>query len=258
MKCFLALLLCFFPLIINAQELQLVWSDEFDYEGLPDSTKWNYETGLVRNNESQYYTDHRLENARVEDGKLIITARKEPYEGAEYTSASLNTKKTFNFTYGRIEVRARLPKGRGVWPAIWTLGSNIDSVGWPACGEIDIMEYVGSNPDTIYANVHTRDYNHNLGTGRGDKIRHEHASDEFHVFAVDWYHDQLIFSIEGVPYFACKDNGEGEGAWPFTKPQFLLINLAIGGSWGGQQGIDDSVFPVEYQIDYVRIYQWKE
>lgn len=258
MKRFLALLLCLFPLIINAQELQLVWSDEFDYEGLPDSTKWSYETGMVRNNEAQYYTDHRLENARVDDGKLVITARKEPFEGAEYTSVSLNTKKTFNFTYGRIEVRARLPKGRGVWPAIWTLGSNIDSVGWPACGEIDIMEYVGFNPDTIYANVHTRDYNHMLGTGRGDKVCHEKPWEEFHVFAVDWYHDQLVFSIEGVPYFTCKDNGKGEGAWPFNKPQFLLINLAIGGSWGGQQGIDDSIFPAEYQIDYVRIYQWKE
>ena len=155
-------------------------------------------------------------------------------------------------------MRARLPKGRGVWPAIWTLGSNIDEEGWPACGEIDIMEYVGFNPDTIYANVHTRDYNHMLGTGRGDKIRHEKPWEEYHIFAVDWYHDQLVFSIEGVPYFTCKDTGEGESAWPFNKPQFLLINLAIGGSWGGQQGIDDSIFPAEYQIDYVRIYQWKE
>ena len=258
MKRFRLLLLCCFPMFLNAQELQLVWSDEFDYEGLPDSTKWNYEKGMIRNNEAQYYTDHRLENACVKDGKLTITAQKEPYEGAEYTSASLNTKKTFNFTYGRIEVRAKPPKGRGVWPAIWTLGSNIDKVGWPACGEIDIMEYVGFNPDTIYANVHTDDYNHTLGTGRGDKIRHEKPWEEFHVFAVDWYHDQLVFSIEGIPYYTCKDNGEGEGAWPFNKPQFLLINLAIGGSWGGQQGINDSIFPAEYQIDYVRIYQWTQ
>jgi len=145
---------------------KLVWSEEFDYTGLPDSTKWQYEEGLIRNGEAQYYTRARLKNTNVENGILTITAHKEDFEGSSYTSASINTKGLYEFTNGRIEVRAKLPEGRGTWPAIWTLGTNIDKVDWPQCGEIDIMEFVGFDSNKVYANVHTGDYNHAKGTGR--------------------------------------------------------------------------------------------
>jgi beta-glucanase (GH16 family) len=234
---------------------KLIWSDEFDYSGLPDPQKWGYEKGFVRNNEAQYYTSERLKNARVEDGKLIITACKEEYEGAHYTSASINTKGKYEFTRGRIEVKAKLPHGKGTWPAIWTLGKNIGEVGWPACGEIDIMEFVGFEPDVVYANVHTKDYNHTKGTGRGGKIITPRPYEDFHIYAVEWYNDRLDFYFDDQKYFTCMKKGEGIGEWPFDAPQYLLINLAIGGAWGGQKGIDDSIFPMEYQVEYVRIYQ---
>ncbi|MDR3246305.1 MAG: glycoside hydrolase family 16 protein, partial [Prevotellaceae bacterium] len=133
-------------LFCQTNKWELIWSDEFNYSGLPNSRKWNYEEGFVRNREAQYYTKARLENAKVENGELVITARKEAYDAASYTSASINTRGKFEFQGGRIEVRAKLPEGRGVWPAIWTLGTNINKVGWPVCGEIDIMEFVGYEP----------------------------------------------------------------------------------------------------------------
>jgi len=239
---------------VSNQEKTLVWHDEFDYEGLPDKTKWNFEVGFVRNNEPQYYTKERLNNAKVTNGNLVITALKEDYKTAKYTSASINTQDKFGFTYGRVEVRAKLPSGRGVWPAIWTLGTNIDQVSWPSCGEIDIMEYWGHNPNSIHANVHTGDYNHTKGTGRGGKIIYEMPWEEFHIYAVEWYTDRLDFYFDDTLYYSCKKKGEGIGEWPFVSPQYLLLNLAL---IGGQPGIDDSIFPVEYLIDYVRIYNLK-
>jgi beta-glucanase (GH16 family) len=239
----------------NGDTKKLVWADEFDYNGLPDSTKWNYEEGLIRNDEAQYYTKARLKNARVENGLLTITAHKEDFEGSSYTSASINTKGKFEFTRGRVEVRAKLPEGRGTWPAIWTLGTNIDEVGWPACGEIDIMEFVGYDSNKVYANVHTRDYNHSIGTGRGGSITVDKPFADFHIYAVDWHADSLNFYFDNTNYYTCVSKKEGIGEWPFTEPQYLLINLAIGGAWGGTNGINDAIFPVEYQIDYVRIYE---
>jgi beta-glucanase (GH16 family) len=233
---------------------KLIWSDEFDYTGLPDSKKWQYEEGLIRNNEAQYYTKERQENAKVENGVLTITGRKEEYKGSHYTSASINTKGKFEFTRGRVEVRAKLPEGRGTWPAIWTLGTNIDKVGWPVCGEIDIMEFVGYEPDKVYANVHTGDYNHSKGTGRGSSITYNRPFDAFHIYALEWYDDRMDFYFDDTKYFTCTRKNEGVGEWPFTAPQYLLINLAIGGAWGGIKGIDDAIFPVKYQIDYVRGY----
>ncbi len=264
MKNILILLLLTLPVLAQCQGEEkpgqpvgqkLLWSDEFDYTGLPNPQKWGYEEGFVRNKEAQYYTKERLKNARVENGKLIITAHKEEFEGAHYTSASLNTRGKFEVTRGRIEVRAKLPHGRGTWPAIWMLGANIGQVGWPACGEIDIMEFVGYEPGVIYANVHTRDYNHTKGTGRGGKIVTEKPFEDFHIYAVEWYRDRMDFYFDNQRYYSCQKKGEGIGEWPFDAPQYLLINLAIGGAWGGQQGIDDSIFPMEYQVDYVRIYQ---
>ena len=259
MKNFWIFLLLILPYILNAQAVgqktkNLIWYDEFEYTGLPDSSKWTYEEGVIRNKEAQYYTRARLENAKVENGVLTITARKEEYRRKEdyretsYTSASIHTKGRFEFKGGRVEVRAKLPAGRGVWPAIWTLGTNMDQVGWPLCGEIDIMEFVGYEPDFIYAHVHTGN------SGRGDKIIVEKPFADFHVYALEWYDDRLDFYFDGVKYYTCSRKGEGIGEWPFDAPQYLILNLAIGGGWGGQKGIDDSIFPVEYQIDYVRIY----
>lgn len=234
---------------------ELAWADEFDGEGLPDPEKWDYEEGFIRNNEAQYYTRARLENVRLEGGNLVIEARKEAFQGAEITSASLVTRGKAEFTYGRIEVRAQLPTGRGTWPAIWMLGINIDEVGWPACGEIDIMENVGFEPDTIYANIHTQAYNHVKKTNKGASLRVERPYEAFHVYAVDWFPDHLDFYVDDLKYFTFWNENSGWETWPYDKPHYLIVNLAIGGSWGGQQGVDEMIFPQKFLIDYVRVYQ---
>jgi beta-glucanase (GH16 family) len=231
----------------------LVWQDEFDGQGLPDGSRWNYEVGLIRNNERQYYTQARTENARLEGGLLVIEARKEAFQGAAYTSASLTSRA--NWTYGRIEVRAKLPKGRGTWPAIWTLGTNIGQAGWPSCGEIDIMEHVGFDPGRIHANIHTRAYNHVQGTNKGNNVMVTRPDQEFHVYEAVWTPAAIEMRVDGRSYFTFAKESGGDAVWPFDKPQYLILNLAIGGSWGGQQGIDDSAFPTRYEIDYVRIYR---
>ena len=230
-----------------------VWQDEFDGNGLPDSRRWEYEVGFVRNKERQYYTRDRRENARVEGGMLVIEARREPYETAEYTSASVTSRA--QWTYGRIEVRARLPKGRGTWPAIWTLGSNIRKVGWPACGEIDIMEHVGFDPGRIHANVHTTAYNHVKRTNKGNNILVSGPDEGFHVYSITWTPAQIDTFVDGQRYFTFAKESGGDAVWPFDKPQYLILNLAIGGSWGGQQGVDETAFPARFEIDYVRVYR---
>ena len=231
----------------------LVFSDEFDSPGALDPLKWSYEIGSLRNNEAQYYTS-RSENVRVEGGNLVIEARKEAYQGYAYTSASVNTKKRFEFLYGRVEVRARLPTGNGTWPAIWMLGANIDQVGWPACGEIDIMENVGFDPLKIYGTIHTP-----AGSGANGKGSSTTAAspwDDFHRYAMEWYPDRIDIFFDEAKYFTYPNDGSGaRSGWPFDNPQYLLLNLAIGGSWGGQKGIDDALFPHRYTIDYVRIYK---
>jgi beta-glucanase (GH16 family) len=253
-----------------AENWKLAWSDEFDYTGLPDAKRWTFETGFIRNNEAQYYTAGRKENARVEGGHLIIEARRESFHNAgfhpgakgqrgrqqaDYTSASLTTEHRFAWKYGRIEVRARLPRGRGAWPAIWMLGTNQASAGWPNCGEIDIMEYVGFEPDVIHANIHAGKYNHARGTGKGSSIRIEKPFDAFHLYAMEWRPDRLDFFVDGRIYFTYKKEPEaGNDAWPFDKPFYLILNLAIGGTWGAQKGIDEAIFPQRYEVDYVRVY----
>jgi beta-glucanase (GH16 family) len=233
----------------------LVWADEFNYEGLADPNKWDYESGLIRNREKQYYTKARPENARVENGTLIIESRKEEYEKGQYTSASLHTWRKAEWLYGRIEVRAKLPTGRGMWPAIWMLGTNRDKVGWPACGEIDIMENVGFDPNTICANIHTKAYNHVKGTNKGSKITCEKPSEQYHVYAIEWYEDRMDFLLDDEKYFTFTNEGTGNDVWPYDKPHYLILNAAIGGSWGGQKGIDDAIFPQKYCIDYVRVFK---
>lgn len=256
-----------------AADWKLVWAYEFDKPGLPDPAKWNYETGFVRNSEAQYYTASRLENARVENGSLVIEARKENYknqafnptagpgdwirsrEFADYTSASLTTWERFSLKYGRVEVRAKLPSGRGVWPAIWMLGTNVASAGWPGCGEIDIMEMVGFRPDMIYGHIHTLESVKTKKVKDGTGLKVTGASDDFHVYAAEWDPNQITLLVDGKKYYTYQNPHTDEASWPFDKDQYLILDLAIGGAWGGKKGIDDSIFPQRFYIDYVRVYQ---
>jgi beta-glucanase (GH16 family) len=231
----------------------LTWFDEFDGTGLPDPSKWGYEVGFIRSKELQYYTRARPENARLEGGMLVIESRKEAYETAAYTSASLHTKGKAEFLYGRIEVRAKLPTGRGMWPAIWMLGVNIDQVGWPTCGEIDIMENVGFDPNRIYGTVHTQAYNHVAGTAKGANLAIATPWEGFHVYAIEWSSTEIVFVVDEQRYFTFPNEKQGSAKWPFDRPHYLILNTAIGGSWGGQKGIDDGIFPQRYYIDYVRV-----
>jgi beta-glucanase (GH16 family) len=244
--------------IIAPSKWELVWEDNFDVDGLPDQRIWNYEEGYIRNNEAQYYTKERLENARVENGNLVIEARKDNWNGHKITAASVNTYENKSILYGRVEVKAKLPTGVGTWPAIWMLGNVFnEGTGWPACGEIDIMENVGYDPDIIHANIHTKSYNHVKGTNKGDKITIENPYLDFHVYAIDWYEDRIDFFVDDQKYFTFENEKTGNDKWPFDKPHYLLINLAIGGGWGGQKGIDDKIFPQKYYIDYVKVFKQK-
>lgn len=234
----------------------LTWSDEFDGSSV-NTGNWTFETGASGwgNNEWQNYTDG--ENAEVKDGKLIITARKvnDNHTVGSYTSTRMITKGKQEFTYGRMEIRAKLPSGTGVWPAIWMLGANISSVGWPACGEIDIMEYVGYQPDVVHSTVHTAaGYGSN---GSGSSMNLPTAEEEFHVYGLIWTEKKLVFYVDSednVVHTYAPSNKTSEN-WPFDKPHFFIMNIAVGGNWGGAQGVDDSIFPQTMEVDYVRVYQ---
>ena len=238
---------------------RLVWADEFDYSGLPDSNKWSYDTkGNAYgwgNNEDQFYTEKRLENAEVREGKLFIHALKEDFEGKKYTSARLISKGKGDWLYGKFEICAKLPDGRGMWPAIWMLPTNWEYGGWPASGEIDIMENVGYMPDTILASAHTKTYNHSIGTQRSDTIVIPTCYDQFHVYGLEWEPEEYRVYVDNQHYFTFKNEGTGPNEWPFDKRFHLLLNVAVGGNWGGRMGVDESVFPRTMEVDYVRVYQ---
>ncbi len=235
---------------------KLIWSDEFNYTGLPDSTKWKYDVGGHGwgNNELQYYTSKQLSNARVENGNLIIEARKEKFENKEYTSARITTKGKGDWTYGRIDVRAKLPKGVGTWPAIWMLGSTTP-LKWPDDGEIDIMEHVGYDHGVVHGSVHCKKYYHSIGTQKTGKTAVPDCSEAFHVYSLDWDAETITVLIDDKPFFTFKNEHSDATAWPFDKPFHLLLNLAVGGNWGGQKGVDASVYPQKMEVDYVRVYQ---
>ncbi len=241
----------------DGQTLKLVWNDEFNGTGLPDPAKWGYEHGFVRNGEKQFYTCERIENVFQKDGKLVIKSLKENYgengQKADCTSGSVTTDGKAAWTYGRIEVCAKLPTGRGAWPAIWMLGTNIHQIGWPKCGEIDIMEYVGYNPTQIHATVHAS--NDGKHTSKGSAKQFPGVEDRFAVYAVEWTEDKMDFFVDDILYFTFRKSDSAINPWPFDKPHYLILNNAIGGSWGGQKGIDDAAFPMTYEIDYVRVYQ---
>jgi beta-glucanase (GH16 family) len=237
---------------------QLVWSDEFDSAGLPNPTKWGYDVGGNGwgNKEAEFYTASRMENARVENGNLVIEARKEAWQGNNYTSARLLTKNKMAWTYGRFEIRAKLPGGKGIWPAIWTLSAH-DPLKWPDDGELDIMESVGYIPNEIYGTAHCQYYNGANGLQKGGHTTISTSQDSFHVYKMEWTPTQIAWSVDDVVYYVYPDPGYGIGAWPFNANFFMILNVAVGGNWGGAQGIDDSIFPQQMLIDYVRVYQRK-
>lgn len=248
----------------------LIWSDEFNADGLPNSSKWHYEQGYVRNGEAQQYEKANSSNSRIENGFLIIESHYQPAKKPEnlwqylfdeqpkdsYTSASLTTEHLPGFGYGRIEVRAKLPQGRGVWPAIWLLGSNRKQVGWPRCGEIDIMEYVGFEPNKIHSAIHTSNRNHNKGNAANSTLQVNDLADEFHVYSVERTAESIDFYIDNLLHYSYQKEDNTITSWPFDQPMYLIINLAIGGGWGGKNGIDNTIFPQQFVIDYVRIYEY--
>lgn len=253
----LALVFLMLVMHSSAQFKKLVWADEFTKSGLPDTSKWSYDVGGGGwgNQEKQFYTKSRLDNAWVKDGILTIKAVREPYSGAEYTSARLISKNKGDWTYGRFEIRAKLPTGRGTWPAIWMLPTDWAYGAWPHSGEIDIMENVGYEPDSLVGTVHTGAYNHSIGTQKGRSIYCTSLSDSFHVYAVNWTKNAVSFYMDGKKYHEFTNDKTGSEEWPFDKKFHLLMNLAIGGGWGGKKGIDDSIFPQEMKVDWVRVYQ---
>ena len=236
-----------------------VWADEFSTDGAPDPVKWGYDIGGSGwgNNELQYYTNS-TNNASVANGILSVTARKEFRDGKNYTSARLVTKNKGDFLNGRIEVRAKLPSGRGTWPAIWMLPTDWEYGNWPNSGEIDIMEHVGYDPTRVHFSIHTEAYNHTKGTQKSTNRIIPTAMSEFHKYRVDWtpYAVRGYFDDEFI--FEFVNEGKGSPTWPFDKKFHLLLNLAIGGNWGGVNGVDDTIFPVIFEIDYVRVYKMKE
>jgi beta-glucanase (GH16 family) len=235
----------------------LLWADEFaQADGTkPDSAKWGYDTGATGwgNNELQNYTD-RTENARIEGGNLVIEARKETPGENNFTSARLLTRGKASWTYGRIEARIKIPKGQGIWPAFWMLGTNIGSVGWPLCGEIDIMENIGSLPSTLYGTIHGPGYSGGGGISGNTVLAGAALGDDFHVYAIEWEENRIRWFLDGQLFFTLTPaNLPAGSAWVFNAPQFLILNVAVGGNWPGYPTAS-TVFPQRMTVDYVRVY----
>ena len=252
----------------------LVWQDEFDYEGPPDPEKWNVEEWPARvvNDEDQAYTS-RSKNVRVTDGNLVIEAHKEDYGNANYTSARIQSQGKGDFLYGRIEARAKLPRGMGTWPAIWMLPSDpftyattcsddpdwqgsADCDAWPNSGEIDILEHVGYEMGHIHGTVHTKAYYWALWEQRKGRILIDDVDRAFHDYVVEWSPERIDMYVDDSLYFTYVNEGAGWEVWPFDQPFHLIINIAVGGMWGrAGGGIDDSIFPQRLLVDYVRVYE---
>jgi hypothetical protein len=225
-----------------------IWSDEFNTDGQPNTSRWGYDLGAGGwgNNESQYYTN-RSDNVIVANGSLKIIAKKENYQGSNYTSARLLTKGKFSFKYGKVEIRAKLPSGGGVWPALWMLGDNISTLGWPVCGEIDIMEYAGNRIDKVTAALHYP------GRSGGNPVVGNttitNAETEFHIYSVDWRETHIKMYVDNQLFLSFSNSSNV----PFNQNFFLIFNCAVGGSYGG--AIDPNFVSSTFEIDYVRVYQ---
>ncbi|MBS1662253.1 MAG: glycoside hydrolase family 16 protein, partial [Bacteroidetes bacterium] len=236
--------------VVVAIKTGLVWSDEFDVAGSPNSAKWGYDIGTGQggwgNNELEYYTS-RADNAVVSNGTLKIIAKKESYSGSAYTSARMLTKGLYSFKYGKIEVRAKLPAAKGTWPGIWMLGNNIDAAGWPACGEIDIMEQNGTQKNLVLGTMH---YPTQVGQyGDGGSTTVTNASTEFHRYACIWSSSSIQMLVDDVVYYTLPINSNT----PFNQNFFIILNLAMGGNLGGT--VDSGFTSDQMEIDYVRVYQ---
>ena len=239
-------------------EYELVWSDEFDGDSL-NMDNWTYEVNGDGggNNELQYYTD---QNATVQDGLLTITAKREQFMNHSYTSSRIVTRNKASWTYGLFEIRARVAPGRGTWPAVWMMPTTDRYGGWPDSGEIDIMEYVGYNDPFIHGTIHTEIFNGQIGTQKGGSTsRFDDVTTEFYTYKVEWLPDQIRWFVDDVNYYTyfptsystCPTSEE----WPFNYGFYMILNVAIGGDWGGVQGVDPNMFPTSMDVDYVRVYQ---
>jgi beta-glucanase (GH16 family) len=245
--------------IAPPEGMELVWSDEFDGDAV-DPANWTYDIGGWGwgNGEAQYYTD-RPENARVQDGLLVIELRQEQYEDSYYTSARLKSQGLREWQYGRIEARIRVPKGSGTWPAFWMLGSDFDNESddpsrqWPNIGEIDIMEYVGREPDLVLGTLHGPGYSGAGGRSKWNRQEYD-IGDDFHTFAVDWDADGIRWFYDDEMYFEFGPENLQDREWVFDRPFFIILNLALGGTLGGVIA-HDLEFPIQYYVDYVRVYQ---
>ncbi|BDU24669.1 glycoside hydrolase family 16 protein [Flavobacterium sp. GSB-24] len=227
---------------------KVIWSDEFNVDGSPDSSKWGYNTGTGDgwgNNELEYYTN-RSENVKIENGTLKITAIKENYLGSQYTSTRMLTKGKFSFKYGRAEVRAKLPVGGGTWPAFWLLGDNIDTVGWPACGEIDILESVGNTPNVIHSSLHSPGRSGNTPDTKTTTAAN--STTEFHIYAAEWSAESIKFYVDDNLFYTYKNSS----TTPFNQKFFIILNLAMGGNFGG--AVDPNFTSATFEVDYVRVY----
>jgi len=253
------LLLILITLTLSAQKYVQVWGDEFNTPGLPDSTKWGYEIGKIRNAELQYYTYKRLENVRIEDTVLIIEARKEKFSGADYTSASIISKGIGDWKYGKIEISAKVPTGKGTWPALWMLPTYSEYGSWPKSGEIDIMEYVGYDPQKLHYTTHFEGTN---GTGHESSGNNStfitNPYDKFIKFTMVWTPVRIVWYANDKAFHTYAKPSNDYRRWPFDKEFYLILNLAFGGSWGGLQGVDDTKLPHKFLIDYVRVFQLQE
>ncbi|MEO0899730.1 MAG: family 16 glycosylhydrolase [Bacteroidota bacterium] len=236
-----------------------VWADEFDEPGAVNSANWTHELGASGwgNEELQYYTD-RTDNSYVEDGRLVIEAKKESFDGAPYTSARLISANKQTFAFGRVDIRAILPEGQGIWPALWMLGTNIGTVGWPACGEIDIMELVGHEPGTVHGTAHWGPQGQGFSNFKGASkslLGGEKFSEEYHVFSIEWESNSITWFMDDEPYFNLTPSTVN-GAYPFNAPFFFIFNIAVGGRWPGYPD-GTTQFPQKMYVDYIRVFQKK-
>lgn len=250
---YISLITIWFSIACTAQvkKGKLLWEENFDGKALNEAV-WNFELGDGcpnicgwGNNERQVYTKT---NHRIENGNLVITAKK---EGGKYTSTRITTAGKKEFKYGYIEARAKLPVGQGIWPAFWMLGVDIKQVGWPMCGEIDILEYIGKEPGMVYTTLHYKDRHGD--NANGQKTPMPKIEEGWHTYGVNWAEDKIEFFVDGKLVFSHSEKDKTQENWPFDQPFYLLVNMAVGGNFGGPE-VDDKIFPQEYSIDYIRVY----